>query len=252
MKRLLLFGGTTEARQILHRLAHWPLSVTLRVATEYEQDSLGVLPENSRLMRGRMDREQILAHIRDQGYFALVDAAHPYASQLHDNVRAAAEQAGIPCLRLVREQAAEGFFTLADSQAAVDFLQTTQGPILLTTGSKDLALYTQLEDYAQRVYPRVLPMAQSIQQCHQLGYRPSQVIAMQGPFSRRLNQALLEEFSIAWLVTKDSGPQGGFWEKIQAAQATGAQVLVIGRPWEEGLSLEEVLEQIKTMLGGIV
>ena len=63
---------------------------------------------------------------------------------------------------------------------------------------------------------------------------------MQGPFSMELNQAMLAQYQCKYLVTKDSGKAGGFLEKIQAAEACGATVVIIGRPLvEEGLSLRE-------------
>ena len=63
---------------------------------------------------------------------------------------------------------------------------------------------------------------------------------MQGPFSKELNQAMLEQYQCKYLVTKDSGKAGGFLEKIQAAEALGRDGSDIGRPLaEEGLSLKE-------------
>ena len=69
---------------------------------------------------------------------------------------------------------------------------------------------------------------------------------MQGPFTQELNEALLRQYHISTLVTKATGKAGGFWEKAAAAEAAGAALLVIGRPvHEEGMSLEEIREQIK-------
>lgn len=58
------------------------------------------------------------------------------------------------------------------------------------------------------------------------------ILALQGPFSYALNRALLEQFSIRFLVTKDGGAAGGFAEKAQAAADTGVQLIVIRRPAE--------------------
>ena len=60
------------------------------------------------------------------------------------------------------------------------------------------------------------------------------IIAMQGPFSCQLNKALIEQFHIRYLVTKDGGAAGGFAEKVQAAAETGAQLVVLRRPEEVG------------------
>ena len=74
------------------------------------------------------------------------------------------------------------------------------------------------------------------------------IIAMQGPFSYALNRALMEQFAIRFLVTKDGGAAGGFEEKARAAQDTGAQLIVIRRPAEQGETAEQILTHCKEML----
>ena len=64
---------------------------------------------------------------------------------------------------------------------------------------------------------------------------------MHGPFSQKLNEALLEQFHIRWLVTKDGGAAGGFPEKAAAAQSAGAALVVIRRPAETGEDLPSIL-----------
>ena len=59
---------------------------------------------------------------------------------------------------------------------------------------------------------------------------------------------MLEQYQIAWLVTKDSGRAGGLGEKLSAARAVGAQTLLVERPPDEGESLETILEKIKECL----
>lgn len=71
---------------------------------------------------------------------------------------------------------------------------------------------------------------------------------MQGPFSYALNRALMEQFTIRFLVTKDGGAAGGFEEKARAAQDTGAQLIVIRRPAEQGETAEQILTHCKEML----
>ena len=79
-----------------------------------------------------------------------------------------------------------------------------------------------------------------IESCQALGFEGRNLIAMQGPFSMEMNRAMLTQYECRYLVTKDSGKAGGFLEKIQAAEACGATVVIIGRPLaEEGLSLRE-------------
>lgn len=72
---------------------------------------------------------------------------------------------------------------------------------------------------------------------------------MQGPFSYALNRALMEQFHIRFLVTKDGGAAGGFAEKAQAAQDMGAQLVVLRRPAEKGETAAQILARCKEALG---
>ena len=69
---------------------------------------------------------------------------------------------------------------------------------------------------------------------------------MWGPFLKELNLALLRQFHISYLVTKESGREGGFDEKLAAAKEAGCLLIVIERPKEEGMSLAEILEFLKS------
>ena len=68
---------------------------------------------------------------------------------------------------------------------------------------------------------------------------------MQGPFSEEMNRAMLSFTKANILVTKESGPAGGFPEKLSAAKAMGVTVAVLRRKEESGVSLEEVKKMIK-------
>ncbi len=98
----------------------------------------------------------------------------------------------------------------------------------------------------ERCYPRVLPMADSLDRCLKLGFPPRNIICMQGPFSKELNVALLRQYRIKTLVTKDTGGYGGFREKAEAAREAGCALLVVERPSREtGLTLEELQTALK-------
>lgn len=97
-------------------------------------------------------------------------------------------------------------------------------------------------------FPRVLPTREGIAACEGADIPHKNIIAMQGPFSYALNRALMEQFAIRFLVTKDGGAAGGFEEKARAAQDTGAQLIVIRRPAEQGETAEQILTHCKEML----
>ena len=129
--------------------------------------------------------------------------------------------------------------------AVAELLKTDAAPVLLTTGSKELASFVEVLGGTERIYARVLPDAQVLKSCKELGIKGRQLIAMQGPFSAEMNYIQLKEFQCSYMVTKDGGDTGGFKEKMQAAKKAGATAVVIDRPKDKGMSLEQTKEAVK-------
>lgn len=246
--RVLVFGGTTEGHQLSQRLAESGCHVTCCVATEYGRDVLEPV-EGMTVRTGRMSEEEMEAEMRG-GYDCVVDATHPYAAQVSENIRSAAQRAGLDYQRLLRPsqltadgEDEDGILWADDAKAAARLIEATEGNVLLTTGSKDLAAFAAIPGYRERLWVRILPNMDSLSTALSLGYPASHIICMQGPFSRRMNVATLESMNGALLVTKDTGKAGGFGEKVAAAREAGARLLVIRRPVkEQGLELEAMLE----------
>lgn len=239
---ILLFGGTAEGHSLARRLAQTGLAVICSVATAYGEAVLEPTPGLT-VHVGRMDADQMAAEMA-KGYTCVVDATHPYADRVSENIRRAAETAGLPYYRLLRpREAAEGVLW-ADSPAdAARMLADLPGNVLLTTGSKDLKTFTQVPDYRDRLYVRVLPSLESLSAALDLGYPAAHILCMQGPFPEKLNAALLEAVDAKILVTKDTGKAGGFPEKAAAAQSAGAKLLVIRRPTQEtGYTLDALYD----------
>lgn len=251
MKKLLVFGGTSEEHGIISALTDYPIAVTLCVASEY---GAALLPQESSRLKvrtGRMDTEQIADMIRNEGFFAVVDTTHPYAVIVTQNIKKASSDTGIPYLRLMRECSnVDGTIAVRSIGEAAEILKTRSGNVLITTGSKELAAYTGIPDRRERLYPRVLPTVESIEACLSHGFQSTHIIAMHGPFSKELNIAMMKQFDIKLLVTKDGGRPGGFPEKLEAARELGVEILVIGRPDDEGLKLSEVIGKISEWLEG--
>ena len=136
--------------------------------------------------------------------------------------------------------------TAENTAEAAAFLAGTEGNILLTTGAKELPAFAALDK--TRLFARVLPTHEGIAACEALGIPHRNIIAMQGPFGTALNCAVMEQYHIAWLVTKDGGRAGGFAEKLEAARRTGAKVALIRRPADAGEDPEQLLQQILAAL----
>ena len=132
------------------------------------------------------------------------------------------------------------------AEEAANYLARTEGNILLATGAKELPTFSGLD--STRLYPRVLPTEESLVVCKAAGIPKRNIIAMQGPFSKELNLALLRQFDIRFLVTKDGGAVGGFGEKAAAAAEAGVKLLVFRRPVEEGEDYDDILRYCKELL----
>ena len=245
--KILLFGGTGEGHELAEWLQQKGVPFTVSVATEYGET---LLPEGMDVHVGRLTVEDMTALLREGAYTLVIDATHPYAVAVTENIQAAAAGEKVPYLRLLRSSDGEDLCHKAgDMATAAWMLQRLEGNILLTTGSKELHHFA-VPGLRERCYPRVLPMVDSLERCHALGFPPKNIICMQGPFTREMNVATLRQYHINILVTKDTGGYGGFREKAEAAREAGCQLLVVERPrQEEGLSLEEIQEEVIRRMG---
>ena len=232
MKKVLVFAGTTEGRELAELLADSNIKCSVCVATDYALE----LMNDKRLdvHCGRLTEEEMEVLMRDGKFDVVVDATHPYAQIVSQNVRQAADKESISLIRLRRstESAEEGFVSFKTHEECSAWLSFQTGNILLTTGSKDLGSYAKNETIKNHLFVRVLPGEESIRLCTANGITGRQIIAMQGPFSAQMNECILREYSIDWMVTKISGHAGGFEEKVEAAKKAGVGICAILPPTE--------------------
>ena len=243
MSKILIFAGTTEGRLLAEFLNRQKVPACVCVATEYG----GQLLEANKYLEvshTRLNQQEMCQLITQKEIKLTVDATHPYAAEVSENIKNACKETRCEYIRLLRSQIhadEENMVCVESVDEAVEFLKGTEGNILATTGSKELHKYTAIPDFADRVFARVLSTPEVAQHCAELGFTGKHLICMQGPFSEEMNTALLKQFDARWLVTKEAGKNGGYEEKIRAARSANAKVVLIGRPVQEtGMSLEEV------------
>ena len=243
--KLVIFSGTTEGREFSRAAAALGAAVTVCVATDLGAEEQGSAP-GVMVHAGRLDADEMAALLRDAAL--CVDATHPYATEATHNIRAAAGMAGVEYHRLLRRasELPAGSVVLPGAGEAAAYLADKAGRILLTTGAKELPAFAALDP--ARLYPRVLPTLSGITACETAGVPHRNIIAMQGPFTLGLNVALMQQFEIDYLVTKDGGAQGGFAEKAEAAAQCGAQLIVLRRPDEQGETAETILQRCRELL----
>ncbi|MCL2296463.1 MAG: precorrin-6A reductase [Methanomassiliicoccaceae archaeon] len=232
--RVIVFAGTTEGRKIAEYLGNAGIDVLACVATEFGK-RLMKESEHLKVSSERLGEEGI-RRIMNEGCSCVIDATHPYAVVISGKIRAACEDTGSEYIRLVRGESCEHDNTVIvpDVSSAVEYLNGTEGNILVTTGSKELDKYTAIKNYKDRVFARVLSAPTASQTCAEIGFEGRNLFCMQGPFCEELNYGLLKQINAKYMVTKDSGEPGGFEDKIRAANRAGAKVILVSRPIESG------------------
>ena len=169
---------------------------------------------------GAMDGEATRAFCQEHGIRLLVDAAHPFASQLHQTIAEVACRLTIPAIRFER------IFPERDSSLTWldDYSQIPHDihTLLATTGVQSIHKLKPLERLGMKVVYRILPRESSIALAKQQGATDDQLCYYE-------DGSTIEVEADAILL-KESGLSGGFQEKVDAAKARGMRILVIKRP----------------------
>ena len=243
MYNFLVFAGTTEGRGVAKYLSNKNVKVHVCVATEYGET---LLPkgDNITISSIRLDQSKMTELMKERDFDLVLDATHPYAVEVSSNIVNACNETKTEYLRILRDSEDDklsGIY-VNSIEEAVDYLSTTVGNVLITTGSKELSKFTRILNYKERLYPRVLSTYSVIEEVRKLGFEGKNLMCMQGPFSEEFNYALIKQIDAKYIVTKESGKIGGFIEKIAAASRANITPIIIGRPIEEkGVSYSELI-----------
>ena len=275
-----VFSGTGDGNALARALVDRQGPIVVSTASEYggeiaREDCPGVTVWAGR--QGVEARRRALLGSRAR---AIVDATHPFAQQISEQLIGLSKELGIPYLRYERPSAFDagrafdtrgalatsdavdtqnavnitgGLGSLCDSMAdAAEQAIATGRRIFLATGSKDLATFLNAPNAGQREwFVRITPEPALVRRAIDLGIPRDHILAMQGPFSEAFNIALWRDQRIDCVVTKDSGEAGGFSAKARAAAALKLPLLVIRRPQVAypsiATSLEAVSEQLQSL-----
>ncbi|MBP5436912.1 MAG: precorrin-6A reductase [Treponema sp.] len=234
MSKVFVFAGTTEGRKLFELLKKNNISCTVSVATDY---GANLLSGNSRckVLAGRMSKEEMLSAVKKSKCLCLVDATHPFALAVTSQIKLVCAELGIKYVRLLRDiddqkDMADSLLFFDSVKSAAEYVKDKSGNVFVTTGTKDLDVITGTIEDKSRVFARVLPSEDSLKKCIQSGLCEKNIVAMQGPFSSLMNEAMFRETKAKFVITKESGAAGGFEEKIIAAKKCGAITLVVKNP----------------------
>jgi precorrin-6A/cobalt-precorrin-6A reductase len=222
MPRILILGGTREARELGERLAgRSDLSVTVSLAGRTSRPAAHAVPVR---IGGFGGAAGLAAYLRAEPIDVLIDATHPYAATISAHAVEAVAVTGVAFLAVRRPPwqpvMGDRWLKVADSTAAVAALGSAPRRILLALGRQDIAPFAHAPQHhyvVRSVEPVVLPVAQAT------------YWRARGPFSEAEERALLRGHRINIVVTKNSGGEATYG-KIAAARSLGLEVIVIARP----------------------
>jgi precorrin-6A/cobalt-precorrin-6A reductase len=236
MRRILILGGTTEARRLAERLAARPdLSVTLSLAGRTANPVAQPVPVRIGGFGGAQGLADYLAAERID---ALIDATHPYAAVMSANAAEAALSSGVLLLALRRPPwiAVDGdrWIEADDAGAAVRALGDAPRRVFLALGRNDIAPFATAPQhhYLVRSVDPVEPP---------LGVPSASYVIGRGPFTQADDRALLMAHGIEIVVAKNSGGESTYG-KIAAARMLGLAVIILRRPALPAVPAVETIE----------
>jgi cobalt-precorrin-5B (C1)-methyltransferase len=213
---ILVFGGTTEGRRAAEVLeeAGSPYYYSTKTG---EQD---LTLQHGQRIDGALDAEAMLSFCREHEIRLLVDAAHPFATTLHQTIAIVASELQIPVVRYERIYPPRD----ADITWIDDYTQvpTDIHTLLATTGVQSISKLKYLEAKGLKVIYRILPRESSVLLAHQQGASDEQLCYFEDG-----NKIDVDADAI---LLKESGISGGFVEKVAAARAKGMRIIALKRP----------------------
>lgn len=248
---IALFSGTSEGRKITEELDKNNLRTLVFTSTGYGS-SLVATSKNIRINSGPLSKDQIKKVFKEREIKKILDATHPYAKNISRNLIEVSYELDLPYYRYEREgykiEKNNTTKIFPNYNEIIEYLKKTKGNVMLTIGSRNLKKFV-VEIEKERIYPRILPLPNLIQDALDFGLSLKNIVGMQGPFSKEVNKALIESFNIKYIVTKNSGKEGGIKEKIEAAGETGVEILVLDKPKidypNKYENIEKIIELIK-------
>ena len=213
---ILVFGGTTEGRKAVEVLEEGGNTYYYSTKTG-EQD---ITLHHGQRIDGALDAEAMQTFCREHGIRLIVDAAHPFASQLHQTIAQVSESLNVPTIRYERiypERDPEITWIDDYSQIPRDIHS-----LLATTGVQSIAKLKPLEAEGIRIYYRILQRESSIALALKQGASSEQLCYFEDP------QDIPVEAEA--ILLKESGLSGGFSEKVEAAKAKGMRIIALKRP----------------------
>ena len=228
-----VFSGTADGNALARELTDRQHRVVVSTASDYGRELVEADVPQASAISGHIGQKARLQLMKACSAQAIVDATHPFATEISRQLQALAQELDIPYLRYERPGTPKSSFAHycpGMEAAAVEALRHGKR-IFLATGVKDILTFLRTPGSHQAEwFVRITPEKNSLDQALAAGIPRAHICAMQGPASQQLNAALWKEWKIDCVVTKESGRAGGFSGKLEAARKLGLSLVVIERP----------------------
>lgn len=224
-----VIGGTKDSRDFIESFP-FKEKLVVTTATEYGGKLLENI-EDIKVFCKRLDLEGMNKFIEENNINKIIDLSHPYAEEVSRNAIECSRVKEIDYIRFERENlvSEDGVIEFSDLEFMIKYLESLEGNILVTLGSNNLHKFQNIKNKSN-IYFRILPKWEMIKKAEDLGILPKNIIAMQGPFSKELNVAMMRQLNIKYIVSKKGGNTGGEREKIESAKEIGAISIMLSRP----------------------
>jgi precorrin-6A/cobalt-precorrin-6A reductase len=236
MARILILGGTAEARQLAGRLAdRADLDITLSLAGRTATPAAQQVPVRSGGFGGA---EGLANYLVGERIDAVIDATHPYANMISANTVEAARRSGVPLIALRRPPwlAASGdrWIEVSDVREAVRAIGQAPRRVFVALGRNELKPFGEAPQH-HCLIRSVDPVDPPLPLPH-VGY-----VTGRGPFTETDDYALMTGHRIDVVIAKNSGGTATYG-KIAAARALGIDVIMLRRPAAPACAAVETIE----------
>lgn len=250
---ILVLAGTAEGRSLAEVLMGAGYQVLVSTCTSYGAwlvETAGI----DRTRSGPLSRSGMVEIVKNNNISAIIDATHPFATTVSSVAAQVADFCQIPLIQYSRSETKIPPHPLIQVAAtwgeAVEKAKKLGPTIFLTIGTRNLHFFVAgLASLNARLITRVLPLNESISRCLELGIPPKDIVAMQGPFSKELNLALIKFYGITGFISKESGREGGTEEKIAACLESSVPLVLVKRPSFSGNCFRSNSEVIRYLKG---
>jgi precorrin-6A/cobalt-precorrin-6A reductase len=241
VQRILILGGTGEGTELVARLADRKDIVS--IYSFAGRVSRPRYPEGAVRVGGFGGIDGLISYLLTENITAVVDATHPFSVTISRNVEVACARLGLPLIAFMRPEwlrrKGDLWHEMATFEDAAKAIDTMKGRVFLSIGRQGVGSFAACID--------AWFLIRAIEEPTGKLPRHYQVLLQRGPFDIKEELQLLQDYSIDYIVSKNSGGLGTY-TKIEAARLLGIPVIMVKRPAKHTIPIVETLDEVVSKL----